>query len=192
MKRFLFCSFIVISILLSACSNSLLSGPNSGLEIGDTDLTRDITPSWPVLREDDKGSTVNTLQYLLIQAGYNIAVDGDFGPATLNAVKNFQRAKGLVVDGVVGKNTWLKLVPTIDTGSTARGAVKALQYLLRYKFEYTSITADGVFRTNTKNAVIKFKNLRNPSGSSTVGQTTWLYLLESPNGSGPATGKWYK
>ena len=37
--------------------------------------------------------------------GYRIAADGDFGPATHNAVVAFQQSKGLSADGVIGKNT---------------------------------------------------------------------------------------
>ena len=191
MKRFLFSIFAVVSIVVCACSNSLLAAPDTVFIDGDTGFSRDTVPIWPVLREDDKGSAVNALQYLLIQAGHGIGVDGDFGPATLNAVKNFQQAKGLSIDGVVGKGTWLKLVVTVGEGSTARGAIKALQYLLRYKFEYTAVSVDGVFGTITKNAVIKFKSIRNLSGGTTVGETTWLYLLGAVNSSGPSTGKWY-
>lgn len=36
-------------------------------------------------------------------------IDGNFGSDTLAAVKCFQRAKGLSVDGVVGSATWGKL-----------------------------------------------------------------------------------
>ena len=43
------------------------------------------------------GSCVNTLQTLLNNKGASLAVDGDFGPATLAAVKSFQSSKGLEV-----------------------------------------------------------------------------------------------
>src|SRR5699024_5621408 len=52
------------------------------------------------------------LQRRLNELGYNAGkVDGIFGPATYNAVVAFQRAKGLAVDGIVGKNTINKLYP---------------------------------------------------------------------------------
>ncbi len=50
------------------------------------------------------------IQKLLKKLGYyKGSVDGVFGPMTKKAVKNFQRDNGLLVDGVVGKNTWAKL-----------------------------------------------------------------------------------
>lgn len=59
----------------------------------------------PVLRRGDEGDDVEELQRLLRM---NL-VDGDFGPATEGAVKNFQLRAGLVADGVVGPKTWAAL-----------------------------------------------------------------------------------
>ncbi|WP_121060911.1 peptidoglycan-binding protein [Chachezhania antarctica] len=60
----------------------------------------------PVLRRGSFGAEVERLQTLLHEAGWPIAVDGDFGPATELAVMRFQATEGLVIDGIVGRNTW--------------------------------------------------------------------------------------
>ncbi len=57
------------------------------------------------LRYGVKGPAVRAWQELLRARGYLVAVDGDFGPATVAATKALQRAAGLVVDGVVGPGT---------------------------------------------------------------------------------------
>lgn len=63
------------------------------------------------LRKGSKGTQVKVLQYLLNEGGYNAGtVDGIFGANTQTAVKAFQTASGLSVDGIVGKNTWAKLL----------------------------------------------------------------------------------
>lgn len=53
-----------------------------------------------------KGGAVRRLQTWLQDLGYTIADDGDFGPATDNAVRYFQRTNELEVDGIVGPKTW--------------------------------------------------------------------------------------
>jgi len=53
-------------------------------------------------------NAVKEIQCILTYRGYNVVdgIDGQFGPNTENAVKAFQRAKGLGVDGEVGPQTW--------------------------------------------------------------------------------------
>lgn len=51
------------------------------------------------------------LQRALAAAGFEVAVDGDFGPATEDAVRSFQRERGLVADGIAGPGTWEALEP---------------------------------------------------------------------------------
>ena len=51
------------------------------------------------------------LQERLTALGYNTnGIDGVFGSGTYKAVKAYQGAKGLQSDGVVGQNTWKKLL----------------------------------------------------------------------------------
>lgn len=52
-----------------------------------------------------KGDPVANLQTTLNKYGYNLAVDGSFGPKTLAAVKDYQKKNGLAVDGMVGPQT---------------------------------------------------------------------------------------
>ena len=64
----------------------------------------------PELYYNSVSSYVSVLQTLLNEKGYNVgAVDGIFGSATYSAVKAFQSANGLVVDGIAGYQTWLSL-----------------------------------------------------------------------------------
>ncbi len=61
-----------------------------------------------------QGTDVKILQSLLnmfpdnIVLG-NLVVDGIFGPITRNAVRNFQKYFGLVTDGIVGPESFLRL-----------------------------------------------------------------------------------
>ena len=63
----------------------------------------------PTLTEGDTGPAVQTLQTRLNVWGATLTVDGNFGPATLAAVKAFQAAQKLTVDGIVGPQTWSAL-----------------------------------------------------------------------------------
>jgi len=63
-----------------------------------------------LLRKGSKGVDVGILQFKLTKLGYNCGnADMIFGNNTKNAVMKYQRANNLVVDGIVGKNTWNKL-----------------------------------------------------------------------------------
>lgn len=57
-----------------------------------------------------QGEDVRLLQKKLNEVGFNVGnTDGIFGYITETQVKKFQKFKGLVVDGIVGKKTWEKL-----------------------------------------------------------------------------------
>lgn len=62
-----------------------------------------------ILNIGDRGSAVKAMQEKLIKLGFscgNAGADGDFGQATYNAVKNFQRKiGGILIDGIAGCQT---------------------------------------------------------------------------------------
>ena len=67
--------------------------------------------SYPTLKKGARGNITKLLQEKLVSLGYNTnGIDGIFGSGTEKAVTSFQKNNGLVVDGIVGKNTWRKLL----------------------------------------------------------------------------------
>jgi N-acetylmuramoyl-L-alanine amidase len=65
-----------------------------------------------IIRQGDEGEDVRDVQARLTAAGMRTDADeaGRFGPSTEAAVRAFQQARGLVVDGIVGAGTWTELV----------------------------------------------------------------------------------
>ena len=67
----------------------------------------------PLLRYGDKGECVRAAQLLLIGRGYSCGrygADGEIGQDTYNAVIAFQRVCGLQQDGIIGAQTWARLI----------------------------------------------------------------------------------
>lgn len=75
-----------------------------------------VTIELSVLRKGSKGDEVKSLQRLLKALGYKdhngavLSIDGDFGSKTECALRAYQKAKGLTVDGICGKNSWTALL----------------------------------------------------------------------------------
>ncbi|WP_338631880.1 peptidoglycan-binding protein [Clostridium baratii] len=77
-----------------------------------------------LLKVGARGPEVKELQRLLINTGYGVGsygADGVFGAGTESAVKKFQAAKGLAVDGIVGPATWGALYGTGGTTHVSGG-----------------------------------------------------------------------
>lgn len=63
------------------------------------------------LRKGASGNITKLLQEKLVKLGYNTnGVDGIFDSVTYSVVREFQKTRGLSVDGVVGQDTWRKLL----------------------------------------------------------------------------------
>ncbi|WP_407947304.1 C40 family peptidase [Pectinatus sottacetonis] len=87
-------------------------------------------------RTGDQGNQVAEIQGELANLGYDVVADGDFGPATKEAVREFQISAGLPADGLVGPQTYQALMgrtmPEVSRGSNyyARRIIQtSLQYI---------------------------------------------------------------
>ncbi len=135
-----------------------------------------------------KGSSVTTLQEALVNQGYEIDVDGDFGDGTHGAVVDFQSNNGLDADGIVGEATWAALGyqggggpsakvsggnEMIDHGSKGSAVRKLQQALVDLGYE---IDVDGDFGDGTYNAVVDFQSNNGLDADGVVGPNTWSAL----------------
>ncbi len=78
-----------------------------------------------------KGGKVRLIQEWLCLHGFHIVIDGDFGPATDRAVKEFQAKKKSGVTGVVNKSTFAALVrPMTDALRPIPAGSKSLGKML--------------------------------------------------------------
>src|SRR5262245_5225767 len=66
----------------------------------------------PTLCSGDKNQDgwVAYLQGLLQANGFDLSMDGDFGPVTAKALRAFQKLAGLEDDGIAGSQTWARLL----------------------------------------------------------------------------------
>ncbi|GGL24109.1 peptidoglycan-binding protein [Phycicoccus endophyticus] len=71
------------------------------------------TNTWTALvvtvRSGSSGDAVRGVQICLTAKGFSTSVDGIFGSGTDSAVRSFQSSRSLVVDGIVGSDTWQAL-----------------------------------------------------------------------------------
>ena len=167
-----------------------------------------------VLKRGSRGNDVRAIQYFLAFLGFfndnlpQIAVDGIFGPATENAVRAFQQQYGLTVDGIVGRNTWYRILDaynatlnslpdeyrsyssllypgyTVTTGASGN-VVTQLQTFLRTIAQNNSavplITVDGIFGNRTREAVLAVQRLSGIPETGAVGPLKWNAIVNLYN-----------
>ena len=151
------------------------------------------------LRYNDKGDDVKLLQLALKhQNGADLSGTGNYRTATKAAVEDFQRAKGLDVDGICGRNTWKALdftlasnfdasdeAPVFRPFRTVRNGnsgddVRLLQLALNEAID-AGLSGTGSFLSATETAVREFQADQGLDVDGIVGKNTWRALGFSPN-----------
>jgi peptidoglycan hydrolase-like protein with peptidoglycan-binding domain len=123
----------------------------------------------------NRGVDVQAIQHLLNHHGQAVTADGVFGSATTSAVRTFQSARGLSVDGIVGPATWGALVPLLREGD-AGSAVRALQVELNEK-RRINLPVNGQFDSATAAAVRAFQQHAGIGVDGVAGPVTWRNLV---------------
>ena len=148
---------------------------------------------YQTLKHGSTGEAVKKLQKRLIELNYmSGSADGDFGSATADAVKAFQKQVGITADGIAGAATQ-KAIYASDAPSKKTEAdeleeqldeikstlamgdsgseVKTLQKRL-IKLGYMSGSADGDFGAKTRDAVMLFQKQAGLTVDGKAGKTT--------------------
>lgn len=182
------------------------------IEIVNNAPVRAARASYPgyAISRGDTGQLVRIIQTELNQISNHYPsidkvypVDGIFGEATENSVKQFQRIFNLTPDGIVGKATWYKLVYLYVGGLRLNELNSEGQRLFGTEFSYPDaiqrgdsgekvsdlqfflsiiasvdpaippIAIDGVFGERTYNAVVAFQREYGLVEDGIVGAQTW-------------------
>ena len=112
-----------------------------------------------LINKGDSGSYVYMVQLALSRAGFHPGpIDGIFGERTRRATVQFQQAKGLVPDGIVGRHTFAAMRPYL-TGYTT------------YVIQPGDTVAGIAARLSSTDALIENANPGLEASNLTVGQT---------------------
>ena len=132
----------------------------------------------PVLRKGSSDPAVRDLQDALKALGHDPGpIDGVFGEGTEAAVKAFQQEKGLTVDGIVGKVTWINIdeadqsEPILRIGSTGLPVRRAQKRMSLVGFDVGGV--DGRYGPKTESAVKDLQQRFQVTVDGVVGPQTW-------------------
>lgn len=142
----------------------------------------DVVPMSLVLTSGDKGWKVTGLQWLLKAAGFTTGTTGSYDAATVSAVRKFQRAKKLEVDGEAGPITLNALFATVEPGDSGKRvqAVHALLAGLGY-----ATTAGDHYGADTRSALTWFQRHAGRTENPTIDKNTWAALFMGLESSSP-------
>lgn len=101
------------------------------------------------LHYGDRGDEVKEIQsYLIAQNLLHVAADGVYGTETVNAIKDFQSALGLEVDGVCGNMTY-RILRAAAFDEIDITTFKLGDYVPEYELEISGVENDATYAETT-------------------------------------------
>lgn len=132
-----------------------------------------------ILKKGISSNEVKIFKYLLGFSEIKMATP-EFDDAFETAVKEFQKANNLTVDGIIGNEARQKIASKLPTTSTIKNRKSRETCALQVFF---NLTEDGIFGSKTKAAVKDYQNQHNLSADGVVGPKTWSMLLTGASSS---------
>jgi hypothetical protein len=173
MKR----TVLLFTLVFAACADPSATDLEGGLPADEASIAAGPALVWPVVRRGDSNRDVTTVQYLLRHRGQAVTLSGSFDASTESAIRAVQQARGLMVDGVVGEQTWRALVAEVRAGDSGP-AVGAAQYLLRERHG-RNLDVTSQFGPTTRAVVEAFQGDVCLGVTGVVGLYTWNALIAS-------------
>ena len=168
-----------------------------------------------VLRFGDTGPAVRTMQYFLAFLGFflpelpPISITGTFDEATRDAVYTFQSQYGLAVDGIVGRETWNRLLEVYrqtiddlpedyqqfandiypgrylvqgDTGEAVRHMQELLRLIAQNDPSVPTLTVTGTYDAATVRAVQALQQQLGFDETGAIGPILWREIVTRGRG----------
>lgn len=126
------------------------------------------------IKLNDSGELVQIAQYLTNFAARKKA-DGEYSDAFFAHIQNIQKKYNLVEDGIIGQSTWAAIVKELPTCSTSKNSKSA--YVCALQLLLGGLTADGVFGTKTKKAVVAYQAAAGLTTDGICGSKTWTNII---------------
>ena len=143
----------------------------------------------PVLKKGSTDPAVRDLQAALKALGHDPGpIDGVFGAMTESAVRAFQQQRGIAVDGIVGRVSWINIdeadqsEPVLRVGSSGLPVRRLQSRMSAVGFDTGGV--DGRFSPKTDMAVKQLQQQANLGVDGVVGPKTWAIVdaLENEGG----------
>jgi peptidoglycan hydrolase-like protein with peptidoglycan-binding domain len=144
--------------------------PATGQNLGKTSISNETTypyPNYAISYNESKYDfNVELIQRELKSFGYEVTIDGYFGPQTLQAVKAYQKTRGLVQDGVVGPETWAALFSNQYEPSYIETPVQEFPFIKVSGYEFLNdgkgtVRINGTTSSNCSKIVVHGPNTKN-------------------------------
>jgi len=136
-----------------------------------------------------EGPDVLEVQKRLKELGYKIHPDGVYNPETETAVREFQASAGIMVDGIVGPDTWSQLTSNFPI---PQARVKIGEKQINRTYSITIDVVQKILALRQGNEVIATYPVAVGKQQTPTPLGDWKIVLKTVNPGGPFGARWMR